>query len=132
VALLGLGTRLGDCLKAADALALKGIGCSVADARFAKPLDLQLIDQLSATHDALITIDESAGAFGSAALQYLASTTRLDRGLKVRTLSMPDVFLEQASPEEQIQSAGLSDWQIVATALKALDVGAERTSARLR
>jgi len=132
VALLSLGTRLADCLKAADALAARGLSCTVADARFAKPLDKDLITQLADHHDVMITVEESAGGFGSAVLQYLASTGRLDHGLKIRTLTMPDVFLEQAKPEEQLQIAGLNAFHIAAAAVGALglDQGKDALPAR--
>jgi 1-deoxy-D-xylulose-5-phosphate synthase len=120
VALLSLGTRLAECLKAADALAARGLSCTVADARFAKPLDKDLIARLADQHDVLITVEESAGGFGSAVLQYLAASGRLDHGLKIRTLTMPDVFLEHAKPEEQMQAAGLTAFHIAAAAVGAL------------
>jgi 1-deoxy-D-xylulose-5-phosphate synthase len=120
VALLSLGTRLAECLKAADALAARGLSCTVADARFAKPLDKDLIARLADQHDVLITVEESAGGFGSAVLQYLAASGRLDHGLKIRTLTMPDVFFEQAKPEEQLQAAGLTAFHIAAAAVGAL------------
>jgi 1-deoxy-D-xylulose-5-phosphate synthase len=120
VAFLSLGTRLAECLKAADALAARGLSCTVADARFAKPLDKDLIARLADQHDVLITVEESAGGFGSAVLQYLAASGRLDQGLKIRTLTMPDVFFEQAKPEEQLQAAGLTAFHIAAAAVGAL------------
>ncbi len=126
VALLSIGTRLADCLKAADTLAARGLTCTVADARFAKPLDKDLIAQLAEHHEVLITVEEgSSGGFGAAVLQYLASSGRLDRGLKIRTLTMPDVFFEQAKPEEQLKAAGLNAFYIAQAAVGALgmDVG---------
>jgi len=132
VALLSLGTRLAECLKAADALAARGLTCTVADARFAKPLDKDLIGQLADTHEVMITVEEAAGGFGSAVLQYLASTGRLDKGLKIRTLAMPDVFLEHAKPEEQHHIAGLTAFHIAQAAVGALglDLGKDTLPAR--
>ena len=132
VALLSLGTRLADCLKAADALAARGLTCTVADARFAKPLDKDLIGQLADHHEVVITVEESAGGFGSAVLQYLASTGRFDHGLKIRTLTMPNAFFEHAKPEEQLQAAGLNAFHIAAAAVGALglDLGKEILPAR--
>lgn len=128
VALLSLGTRLADCLKAADALAARGISCTVADARFVKPLDKDLIGQLADNHSVMITVEESAGGFGSAVLHYLASTGRLDQGLKIRTLSMPDIFMEHAKPEDQIKAAGLGDTDIAEMALNALGLNLAQAS----
>ncbi|MDX2141941.1 MAG: 1-deoxy-D-xylulose-5-phosphate synthase [Rhodospirillaceae bacterium] len=125
VALLSIGTRLADCLKAADSLAARGLTCTVADARFAKPLDTDLIAQLADHHEVLLTVEEgAAGGFGAAVLQYLAASGRLDRGLKIRTLTMPDRFFEHAKPEEQIQAAGLSAFHIAAAAVGALGLKA--------
>ncbi|MSO98265.1 MAG: 1-deoxy-D-xylulose-5-phosphate synthase [Rhodospirillaceae bacterium] len=127
VALLSIGTRLADCLKAADALAARGLSCTVADARYAKPLDTELIGQLADHHEVLITVEEGAsGGFGATVLGYLASSGRLDRGLKIRNLTMPDVFFEQAKPEEQIQAAGLGAANIAAAAVGALGLDAAK------
>ncbi len=121
VALLSLGTRLADCLKAADELAARGLSTTVADARFAKPLDQALIDRLADQHEILVTVEEgAAGGFGAAVLHHLAQTGRLDRGLKIRTMTMPDAFLEHAKPEDQIAAAHLGAADIAATVLKAL------------
>jgi 1-deoxy-D-xylulose-5-phosphate synthase len=121
IALLSLGTRLADCLKAADDLAARGLSTTVADARFAKPLDADLINKLADTHEVLVTVEEgSAGGFGAAVLHHLAWAGRLDKGLKVRTLTMPDEFYEHAKPEDQLQAAGLTAPNIAATALQAL------------
>jgi 1-deoxy-D-xylulose-5-phosphate synthase len=128
VALLSIGTRLAECLKAADTLAARGLSCTVADARFAKPLDKDLIAQLAEHHEVLLTVEEgSSGGFGAAVLQYLASSGRLDRGLKIRTLTMPDVFLEQAKPEEQLKAAGLNAFYIAQAAVGALGLDAGTT-----
>ena len=109
VALLSLGTRLGECLKAADQLAALGLPTTVADARFAKPLDTDLIRRLVQNHEVLITIEEgSVGGFGSFVLQYLAGEGLLDRGLKVRPMVLPDVFIDQDKPEKMYDAAGLN------------------------
>ncbi|MBY0511258.1 MAG: 1-deoxy-D-xylulose-5-phosphate synthase [Rhodospirillaceae bacterium] len=125
IALLSLGTRLADCLKAADDLAARGLSTTVADARFAKPLDADMINNLADTHEVLVTVEEgSAGGFGAAVLHHLAWAGRLDKGLKVRTLTMPDAFYEHAKPEDQLQAAGLTAPNIAATALQALGIDA--------
>ena len=131
IALLSLGTRLAECLKAADDLAARGLPTTVADARFAKPLDFDLINHLADTHEVLLTVEEgSAGGFGAMVLQYLAGAGRLDKGLKIRTLCMPDLFLEHMKPEDQLHASGLMAPQIAAAALQALGVQATSTSAR--
>ena len=129
IALLSLGTRLADCLKAADDLAARGLSTTVADARFAKPLDTDLINRLTEKHEVLVTVEEgSSGGFGAMVLQYLAGTGRLDKGLKIRTLCMPDVFFEHMKPEDQLIAAGLTAPQIATAALTALGVATlERT-----
>jgi 1-deoxy-D-xylulose-5-phosphate synthase len=121
VALLSLGTRLGECLKAADQLAALGLPATVADARFAKPLDTDLIRRLVQNHEVLITIEEgSVGGFGSFVLQYLAGEGLLDRGLKVRQMVLPDVFIDQDKPEKMYEIARLNAPHIVATVLSTL------------
>jgi 1-deoxy-D-xylulose-5-phosphate synthase len=121
VALLSLGTRLAECQKAADELAARGLATTVADARFAKPLDTDLIEQLAADHEVLITVEEgSIGGFGSHVLGHLAQSGLLDGGLKVRTMTLPDVFIDQDSPEKMYEAAGLSASQIAEMALAAL------------
>ena len=121
VALLSLGTRLRDCLAAADELAARGLSATVADARFVKPLDFDLVMQLADAHDVLITVEEGAmGGFGAHVLQALASEGRLDRGLTVRTLAMPDQFFDHAKPEDQVEEAGLNNSGIVQAVLAAL------------
>jgi 1-deoxy-D-xylulose-5-phosphate synthase len=108
IALLSLGTRLADCLKAADLLATRGLSCTVADARFAKPLDEALILRLAREHETLILVEEgAAGGFGAFVLQFLAASGALDRGLKVRSLTLPDRFQDQDRPETMIAEAGL-------------------------
>ncbi|RZJ97329.1 MAG: 1-deoxy-D-xylulose-5-phosphate synthase [Brevundimonas sp.] len=129
VALLSLGTRLQETLKAADLLAARGVSATVADARFAKPLDADLILRLAREHEALITVEEGAmGGFGAFVLQLLAEKGALDHGLKVRTLHLPDIFQDQEKPEVQYAQAGLNAEHIVATALVALGVGASRAA----
>jgi 1-deoxy-D-xylulose-5-phosphate synthase len=109
VALLSFGTRLQECLKAADKLAACGLPTTVADARFAKPLDEDLIRQLARHHEVLITVEEgSVGGFGSHVLQYLAQAGLLDRGLRIRPLVMPDAFIDQNKPEAMYEAAGLN------------------------
>lgn len=123
VALLSLGTRLAECLTAAEELEAKGISCTVADARFAKPLDRDLILQLAANHEALITIEEgSVGGFGSHVLHLLATEGALDHGLKVRPMVLPDVFIDQDSPAKMYELAGLSASSIITTVLSAVGV----------
>jgi 1-deoxy-D-xylulose-5-phosphate synthase len=121
VALLSFGQRLSDALKAADKLAARGYSTTVADARFAKPLDEALIRQLARHHEVLITIEEGAvGGFGAFVLHFLARDGLLDRGLRVRTLTLPDIFQDQDTPARMIAEAGLDADAIAACALMAL------------
>lgn len=121
VAILSLGARLGEALKAADQLGAMGLSTTVADARFMKPLDRELIARLAKEHEVLITIEEGAvGGFGSHVLQELATSGALDRGLKVRTMVLPDEFIDHDSPARMYEQAGLSAQGIVTTALAAL------------
>ena len=121
IALLSLGTRLSECLKAADQLANFGLSTTVADARFAKPLDKQLIKDLARNHEVLITIEEgSVGGFGSHVLHYLAEEGLLDRGLRVRAKVLPDVFIDHGKPDTMYDFAGLGAKGIVETVFKAL------------
>jgi 1-deoxy-D-xylulose-5-phosphate synthase len=121
VALLSLGTRLGECLRAADQLAALGLSATVADARFAKPLDTDLIRRLVQNHEVLITVEEGAvGGFGSFVLQHLAGEDLLERGLKVRQMVLPDVFIDHDKPEKMYELAGLDASGIVATVLSTL------------
>ncbi|WP_045835312.1 1-deoxy-D-xylulose-5-phosphate synthase [Hyphomicrobium sp. 99] len=123
IALLSFGTRLQETLKAADQLAALGLSATVADARFMKPLDTELIRQLAENHDVLVTIEEgSVGGFGSHVLHYLAENGLLDRGLKVRSKVMPDAFVDQDKPEVMYQRAGLSAQGIVETVCNALQL----------
>ena len=121
IALLSLGTRLQECLKAADELAQRGISVTVADARFAKPLDTDLIERLAREHEVLITVEEgSVGGFGSLVLQHLAMSGALDSGLKIRPMVLPDLFLDHDAPFAQYETAKLNASGIVATAMAAL------------
>jgi 1-deoxy-D-xylulose-5-phosphate synthase len=123
VAILSFGTRLQESLKAADILGAHGVSATVADARFAKPLDHDMITRLAREHEALITVEEGAmGGFGAFVLQFLAGEGALDAGLKIRTLCLPDVFQDQNSPALQYAEAGLDAEHIAAAALKALGV----------
>jgi 1-deoxy-D-xylulose-5-phosphate synthase len=121
IALLSYGARLAECLKAAQELAAYGLSTTVADARFAKPLDTALVNRLAREHEILITIEEGAiGGFGSHVLHHLAMSGMLDHGLKVRTMCLPDIFIDHDSPYNQYEIAGLNARHIVAMALSAL------------
>jgi 1-deoxy-D-xylulose-5-phosphate synthase len=131
VAILSFGTRLGESLKAADMLAARGLSATVADARFAKPLDIDLILRLAREHEALVTVEEGAiGGFGAFVLHALAEHGALDRGLKIRTLTLPDIFQDQDKPEAMYALAGLDAEGIVRGALAAL--GAESIASARR
>ncbi|CAN1562966.1 Dxs Deoxyxylulose-5-phosphate synthase [Caulobacteraceae bacterium] len=133
VAILSFGTRLTESLMAAEQLAALGLPTTVADARFAKPLDHDLIRQLARHHEVLITIEEGAvGGFGAFVLHFLASDGLLDRGLKVRTLTLPDLFQEHDKPELQYRLAGLDAEGIVQTVLQALGRDAKISGGGLR
>jgi 1-deoxy-D-xylulose-5-phosphate synthase len=121
IALLSFGARLADASKAADRLAAMGLSTTLADARFAKPLDEDLVRRLAREHEVLITIEEGAmGGFGAFVLHFLARDGLLDRGVGIRTLTLPDIFQDQASPAAMIASAGLGVDGIVEAALEAL------------
>jgi 1-deoxy-D-xylulose-5-phosphate synthase len=123
LAILSLGTRLADCLKAAEKLAARGLSATVADARFAKPIDEDLVLRLCREHEALILVEEGAmGGFGAFVLQYLAGQGVLDRGLKVRSLTLPDRFQDHHKPEVMIAEAGLDADGIMLAALSTLGV----------
>ena len=123
VAILSLGARLQEALRAADLLAARGLSATVADARFAKPLDEEMILRLARDHEALITIEEGAvGGFGAFVLHMLAARGALDRGLKIRTLTLPDIFQDHDKPEVMYAQAGLDAEGIVHAALEALGV----------
>jgi 1-deoxy-D-xylulose-5-phosphate synthase len=121
VALLSFGARLQECLLAAETLAAHGLTTTVADARFAKPLDVDLVLRLAREHEVLITIEEGAiGGFGSYVLQTLAEHAALENGLKVRCMVLPDVFIDQDSPAAMYAKAGLDAKGIVAKVFEAL------------
>jgi 1-deoxy-D-xylulose-5-phosphate synthase len=121
IAILSLGTRLAEATAAADELASKGWSTTVADARFAKPLDDELIRRLARDHEVMITIEEgAAGGFGAHVMQFLANEGLFDAGLKFRTMVLPDIFIDQEKPDIQYEIAGLKRQDIVATALLAL------------
>ncbi|NEY89602.1 1-deoxy-D-xylulose-5-phosphate synthase [Tabrizicola oligotrophica] len=123
VALLSFGTRLAEVLKAAESLAAKGLSPTIADARFAKPLDRELILQLAREHEVLITIEEGAvGGFGSHVAQLLADEGVFDHGLKFRSMVLPDTFIDQASPEAMYRIAGMNAPEIEAKVLEVLGV----------
>jgi 1-deoxy-D-xylulose-5-phosphate synthase len=128
VALLSFGGRLSECLKAADELAALGLSATVADARFAKPLDTDLVLRLAREHEVLVTIEEGAiGGFGGYVLAALAEHGALDRGLKIRTMVLPDIFIDQDTPAAMYARAGLDAKGIVAKVFEALgkDVAVE-------
>jgi 1-deoxy-D-xylulose-5-phosphate synthase len=121
IAILSYGTRLQEALKAAEELGGYGLSTTVADARFAKPLDTQLIERLAREHEVLITIEENAvGGFSSHVLHHLATAGMLDIGLKVRPMVLPDRFIDHDSPNAQYEQAGLNARHITQTALNAL------------
>ena len=121
VALLSLGTRLAECLAAAEQLGQRGLSTTVADARFAKPLDEEMILRLAREHEVLVTVEEgSVGGFGSHVLQLLAREGALDRGLKIRSLVLPDIFQDHGKPEAMYAQAGLDAAGIVRTVEQAL------------
>jgi 1-deoxy-D-xylulose-5-phosphate synthase len=123
IAILSLGTRLGDALKAADELAARGFPTTVADARFAKPIDTALVEQLARNHEVLITIEEAAvGGFSAQVMQHLAWKGLLDSGLKIRPMVMPDMFIDHDSQPKQLAEAGLSAKDIVSVALSAMGI----------
>ena len=121
VALLSYGTRLAECLAAADVLDSRGLRVTVADARFVKPLDTDLITRLARDHRALITIEEGAvGGFASHVMQFMATAGLLDHGLKLRPMVLPDVFFDHATPTAQYSQAGLDSARIIDTVLATL------------
>src|SRR5690242_16874811 len=131
VALLSYGARLQECLKAADELAAMGLSTTVADARFAKPLDTDLIERLAREHEVVVTIEEgSVGGFASHVLQHLAVRGFLDHGLKIRPMVLPDRFIDHDTPLKQYEQAGLTARHIAQTALQALGRSSTERSAR--
>jgi 1-deoxy-D-xylulose-5-phosphate synthase len=132
VALLSLGTRLAEALRAAEDLEARGLSTTVADARFAKPLDEELILRLAREHEVLITLEEGAvGGFGSHVLQLLAERGALERGLRVRAMVLPDVFLDHDKPERQYAKACLDAHAVVTKVFETLgqDAGALKVRA---
>jgi 1-deoxy-D-xylulose-5-phosphate synthase len=130
VAILNFGARLQECLKAADKLSAYGLSATVADARFAKPLDTNLVRRLATNHEVLLTIEEgSIGGFGAHVLHFAAWDGLLDKGLKIRDLVLPDRFIDQDTPERMYEIAGLDAKAIVAAALSAL--GRDRDAAAI-
>ena len=131
VALLSLGTRLTEACFAAERLAEIGLSVTIADARFAKPLDCDLLHDLAATHDLLVTIEEgSSGGFGAAVLHELSDKGYLDGPLKIRTMRLPDSFIEQDTPQQMIREAGLDADAIVQTVLAAIETQSEKGARR--
>jgi 1-deoxy-D-xylulose-5-phosphate synthase len=131
VALLSLGTRLTEACFAAERLAEIGLSVTIADARFAKPLDCDLLHDLAATHDLLVTIEEgSSGGFGAAVLHELSDKGYLDGPLKIRTMRLPDSFIEQDTPQQMIHEAGLDADAIVQTVLAAIETRSEKGARR--
>jgi 1-deoxy-D-xylulose-5-phosphate synthase len=131
VALLSLGGRLDECLKAAAELEAKGLSTTVADARFAKPLDQALLMQLAAHHQVVVTIEEGAhGGFGAQVLRLYSEAGSMDRGLRIRTMALPDRFIDHDTPKAMYEAAGLTASHIVATALRALGIETLPATAR--
>jgi 1-deoxy-D-xylulose-5-phosphate synthase len=132
VALLSFGARLQECLKAADELAASGLSTTVADARFAKPLDLDLLSRLAREHEVLVTIEEgSVGGFGSFVLQALAENGLLENGLRARTMVLPDVFIDHDTPAAMYAQAGLDSKGIVTKVFEALGKDAAKETVKL-
>ena len=123
VAILSFGTHLGDVIKTSEMLSEVGVSPTIADARFSKPLDINLIRNLVENHEVLITVEEGAkGGFGAHVLHWLAEAGHLDNALKVRTLTLKDAFIDQASPEEMYLDAGLDNLSIFECAIGLLDL----------
>ena len=131
VAVLSFGARLYECLTAAEELAAMGLSTTVADARFAKPLDGDLVKRLAKEHEVLITIEEGAiGGFAAQVVHVLAREGLLDNGLKFRPMYLPDIFIDSGSQAGQFETAALTAKDIVATALAALNGQVAGASAR--
>ena len=131
VAILSYGTRLREALRAAEELGARGLSTTVADARFAKPLDTALVERLAREHAVLVTVEEgSVGGFGSLVMQHLAWRGLLDQGLKVRPMCLPDRFIDHEAPKKQYDEAGLNAAHIVAAAVSALGADAKALPAR--
>jgi len=121
VALINFGARLQECLKASENLVKQGIDVTVVDARFAKPIDENLISDLSSNHEALITIEEgSVGGFGSHVMQFLSNRGVFDKGIKMRSMVLPDQFIDQDTPDKMYKKAGLDAKSIEEKAIEAL------------
>jgi 1-deoxy-D-xylulose-5-phosphate synthase len=132
-AILSYGTRLADALKAADELAARGLSTTVADARFAKPIDQDLVRRLAREHEVLVTVEEGAiGGFATQVMQFMAGAGLLDNGLKFRPLTLPDDFIDHDKPAVQIQKAGLDAPAIVASVLSAFGIADETLEAPAR
>ena len=130
IAILSLGTRLGEAIEAADRLDGDGISATIADARFAKPLDLALIDQLATNHKALLIVEEgSPGGFAAHVMTYLGNAGHLDGGLKARALCLPDVFIDHDSQQGQLAFAGLDCDGIYAAARKVIPKSSAKSAA---
>ena len=130
IAILNLGTRLKEAMKAAEELAARGLSTTIADARFAKPLDTDLVRRLAHEHPVLITLEEgAAGGFAAHVMQFMALDGLLDNGVKFRPMTLPDIFIDQDKPELQYDLAGLNAKHIVATALNALGRSKEASEA---
>jgi len=131
VALLAYGGRLGETMKAAELLEAQGLSTTVADARFAKPLDTELVERLAREHEVLITVEEgSMCGFGAIVLHHLSAIGALDNGLKIRTMTLPDVFQDQDSPMAMYDFARLNAPHIVETVRHALGITAEVVNLR--
>ncbi len=131
VAILNFGARMPECLKAADQLAAFGLSTTVADARFCKPLDEDLVRRLVREHEVVITIEEGAiGGFAAHVLQFLAKAGLLDAGCKIRPMTLPDIYIDHDKPERQYDLAGLNAPDIVRTAMEALGREAQWAAAR--
>ena len=121
VAILSLGTRLADSLAAADDLAARGLSTTVADARFAKPLDQDLVRRLAREHEVLVTVEEGAiGGFAAQVMQFLAQEGAFDKGLRFRPVTLPDYFIDHDTPDRQMAQAGLDRGGILGAVLQAL------------
>jgi 1-deoxy-D-xylulose-5-phosphate synthase len=133
VAILSFGAHLTEATEAARALEARGLSVTIADARFAKPLDTELVDRLVADHGALITVEQgSMLGFGALVLHHLAATGQLDRGCAIRTMTLPDRFIDHASPADMYADAGLTAQDIAAAALDALGVATARFDEKAR
>jgi 1-deoxy-D-xylulose-5-phosphate synthase len=133
VAILSFGAHLTEATEAARALEARGLSVTIADARFAKPLDTELVDRLVADHGALITVEQgSMLGFGALVLHHLAATGQLDRGCAIRTMTLPDRFIDQASQADMYADAGLTAQDIAAAALDALGVATARFDEKAR